>query len=349
MCVPCGKGGIMERLKMGVIGAGFIGTYHARIYAESFGAELKAIADVDKKRGPGLKKDFGCSFYTDYREMLEKEDLDAVDICLPDDNHVEPAVAAANAGKHILLEKPMARTVKECKKIREACEKNGVRLMIGHVVRFDPGYNRVHDAVRKGEIGNVIHISAGRRNSKLLAQRIKDSTSMLYYVGIHDIDAVQWCARKRITRVFAQRVVKENKKWKSEDCIFVLANLGPDTVASLEFSWVLPANSPCGLKSNLEIYGSKATAMLHKFNQGVEIFKEKDTDLPYELYDISHWPECNSRIDGALKAELDHFVDAILHKRKFVMDLDDMISAVNVIEAIMESYRKDVPVDVKPL
>jgi len=339
----------MEKLKVGVIGAGFIGTYHARIFAESFGAELKAVADVNKSLGPKFKKDFGCAFYTDYKEMLKVEDIDAVDICLPDDNHVEPAVAAAKAGKHILIEKPMARKVKDCKKIKDACEKNGVRIMVGHVCRFDPGYIRLHSAVKSGEIGNVIHLSAGRRNSKLLAQRIKDSTSMLFYVGIHDIDAVQWCAGKRITRVYAQRVVKENKKWKSEDCIFILANLGKDTIANLEYSWLLPGNFPCGLKSNLDIYGSKATAFLNKFNQGVEIYKEKDTDLPYELTDLAHWPEFNNRIGGALKAELEHFTDAILNNRDFVMSLDDMISAVNVIESIMESYKKGVPVDVKPL
>ncbi len=339
----------MERLKVGVIGTGFIGTYHARIYAESFGAELKAVADINKSLGPKFKKDFGCAFYTDYREMLAKENLDAIDICLPDDNHVEPAVAAATAGKHILLEKPMARTVKDCKKIKEACEKNGVRIMVAHLLRFEPGYKRLYDAVNNGEIGEVIHISAGRRNSRLTAMNIKDTTSMLFYVGIHDIDAVQWCAKKRITRVYAQRIVNINKKWKSEDCIYVLANLGKDTVAHLEFSWVLPENFPCGLKSNLEIYGSKATALLNKFNQGIEIYKEKDTPIPYELTDISHWPECNDRIDGALKAEIDHFVEAILHKKRFVINLDDMISAVNVIEAIMESYKKDKPVDVKPL
>jgi|LSQX01.1.fsa_nt_gb UDP-N-acetylglucosamine 3-dehydrogenase len=339
----------MGKLRVGVIGAGFIGTYHARIYAESHGAELVAIADVDKSRGAELKKTLGAAFYTDYREMLANEDIDAVDICLPDDNHVEPVVASAKAGKHILLEKPMARTVKDCKKIKEVCKENGVRIMVGHLLRFEPGYVRMYESVKNKEIGDVIHVSAGRRNSRLIAKRLKDSTSMLFYVGIHDIDALQWCTRKRITRVFAQRVVKVNKKWKSEDCIYVLANLGKDAVAHLEFSWVLPANFPCGLKSNLEIYGSKATAILNKFNQGVEIYREKDTDVPYELPDISHWPEYNGIVGGALKAEIDHFIDAIINKKKFVMPLDDMISAVNVIEAIMESYKKDAPVDVKPL
>ena len=109
----------------------------------------------------------------------------------------------------------------------------------------------------------------------------------------------------------------------------------------------LPENFPTGLKSKLEIYGSKVTAFLNRMNQGVEIMKEKDTDLPYELWDMLHWPELNDRIVGDLKNELDHFVDAILRDMDFVMDVEDAISAVNVIESIMESYKTGMPVDVK--
>ncbi len=339
----------MERLKVGLIGAGFIGWYHARIYHESFGAELRAMADVDAKLEDKVKGEFGCSFYTDYREMLQKENIDAVDICLPDSNHVVPSIDSAKAGKHVLLEKPMARTAEDCNKIKDACDDAGVRLMIAHVLRFDPGYKRLYDAVNSGEIGDVIHLSAERKNSRLLAERLKGRTSMLFYVGVHDIDMVQWCAQKRITRVYAQRIVRINKKWNSEDCIYVLANLGNDTIASFEYSWVLPENFPTGLKSKLEIYGSKSTAFLNRFNHGVEIFKEKDTELPYELTDIMHWPELNDRIVGDLKAEVDHFIDAVLNDREFAMPTDDAISAVNVIESIMESYDKDIPVDVKEI
>ena len=163
----------MERLKVGLVGSGFIGWYHARIFHESYGADLVAIADTDNNLAGKVNEDFGCDFYTDYKEMLEKADIDAVDICLPDANHVVPSVDAAKAGKHILLEKPMARTVDDCKKIKQACDSAGIRLMIAHVLRFDPGYRRLYDAVKTGEIGDVIHLSAERKNSKLLAERLK--------------------------------------------------------------------------------------------------------------------------------------------------------------------------------
>ena len=82
--------------------------------------------------------------------MLAEEELDAADICLPDANHVTPSLDAAKAGKHILLEKPMARTMADCKKIKVACDENGVRILIVHVLRFDPAYNRLNDAVKNG-------------------------------------------------------------------------------------------------------------------------------------------------------------------------------------------------------
>lgn len=339
----------MEQLKVGVIGGGFIGTIHARIFHESFGAKLVAVTDADAKVGDRVKQSFGCQFYTDYEKMLKKTDIEAVSICVPDVNHVAPALAAAKAGKHILLEKPMARTVEDCLKIKQAVDEYGVRLMVAHILRFDPAYKRVRDAVANGEIGEVVHLSAERKNSRLLAERLKGRTSMLFYVGIHDIDAVQWCAGQRITKVYAQRIVNVNKKWNSEDCIYVLANLGEQIIANFEYSWTLPENFPAGLKSKLEVYGSKSTAFLNRFDMGLQIFKEKDTALPYELYDIMHWPESNDRIVGDLKYEVDHFMDALQSGTDFLMPVDDAISAVNVIEAIMESYQRNTPVEVKKI
>lgn len=336
-----------NRLKVGVIGIGFIGWLHARIYHESFGAELIAVADENNMLKKNVEKEFKCKFYNNYNEMLKNEDIDAVSVCLPDVNHVEPSIAAANAGKHILLEKPMARTVQDCMKIKEVCDKTGVRIMVAHMLRFDPGYRRLYDSVNAGELGEIIHLNAERRNSKLLAERLKGRTSMLFYVGIHDIDAIQWCSQKRITRVYAQRIVNINKKWNSEDCIYILANLGKETIASIEFSWTFPKNFPAGLRSKLEIYGSKATAFLNRFDMGVQVYKEKSEDIPFELTDIIHWPETNDRILGDLKYEIEHFLFAIMENKEFLVPTEDAISAVNVIEAIFKSYKEDYAVEVK--
>ena len=108
-----------------------------------------------------------------------------------------------------------------------------------------------------------------------------------------------------------------NKKWNSEDCIYVLANLGENAIVSFEYSWTFPENFPAGLKAKLEIYGSKATAYLDRFDLGVQIYKEKDADLTFELTDFIHWPEINGKIEGDLKCEINHFCEAILKNEEF--------------------------------
>ena len=103
----------MKKLKVGVIGLGFIGGLHARIWAESDIAELAVVADVNGEAADSLAAQYGCKGYSDYHEMLRDADIDAVDICVPEDFHVAPAVAAAAAKKAILLEKPIAKTAAE--------------------------------------------------------------------------------------------------------------------------------------------------------------------------------------------------------------------------------------------
>jgi predicted dehydrogenase len=336
----------MDKLRVGIIGCGYMGWFHARVYHESFGAELVAIADKSEDARAKVKSAFGCEVFDDYQGMLSRADIDVVDICMPDEMHVAPAVAAAAAGKHMLIEKPMATSVKDCLKIKNACDSAGVRFMVAHLLRFDPGYRRLYNAVKNGEAGEVIHLSAERKNPRLIAERLQGRASMLFYAGVHDIDLVQWIAQKQITKVYAQRISKLNKPWNTDDCIYILANLGEDTIANIEYSWVLPKSFPSRLKSKMEVYGSRAALFLNRPDRGVEIFKEKDAELPHEFTDVLHWPDLEGFIVGDLKYQIEHFIRAVKAKSDFLMDGRDAISAINVIEAITRSYETGKAVNV---
>jgi predicted dehydrogenase len=221
--------------------------------------------------------------------------------------------------------------------------------MVGHILRFDGGYKRLYDSVKNNELGEVIHISAGRKTSKLLAEILKGRTSLLYHLGVHDIDIVQWVSQQKIKKVYAQRIINVNKKWNSEDCIYVTANLGENAVANFEFAWTFPKDFPAGISAKLEVFGTKATGFVNRCDLGVQIFKEKNENLPVEFTDIIHWPEINGKIVGDLKQEIDHFCEAVLKNEKFLMSTDDAISAVNVVESIFESYKKGIPIEVKEI
>lgn len=333
----------MKQLKFGVIGMGFIGFLHARVINEIPNSELVAVADMDKKALKKAAAMFGCKTYENYEEMLAKADIEAVSVCTPDQFHLAPALAVAHAGKHLLCEKPIATTLKEANMIREACDQAGVKLMVAHILRFDPRYVRLHDEITRGELGDLIHLRGKRHNGRGIVERLRGRISMLFYIGIHDIDIIQWFANSKITRVYAQKVAKVNSEYGSDDCIFVLANLASGAIASLEFSWSLPKNFPAGIYTNIEAVGSKGAGYVDILEQGVRIFREDGAACEYP--DTLHWPETNGRIMGDLRDEIEHFADAVLGGKEFIVPTEDAISAVAVIEAIFKSMDSGMPVD----
>ena len=333
----------MEKLRVGVIGVGFIGALHARIFSELPASELVAVTDSDAGLSRKWAKQLNCDHADSIDALVKRKDIDAVSICTPDDYHVEPVLLSARAGKHILLEKPIARTASDSLRIQKACEQAKVRLMVAHILRFDPKYVRVHDEIAQGKLGDLVHLSAKKLNPRLTAKRIRNQTSVLFYIGIHEVDIVQWFAGCRISRVFAQKVRKINKPYDADDCFFVLLNYENGAVGSLEFSWALPENYPVPIECGVEAVGSKGAAHLEVVGQGVRLYKEAGEEIP----ELSVWPEVNGQIMGDLRVELEHFVSATLKKQDFIMPTADAVDAVRVVEAILRSAESDKPVEIK--
>jgi len=325
----------IKKLKVGVVGVGFIGELHARVFNEIPMADLVAIADPDKERAKKIGKKFQCDYYFSPSELFNRKDIEAVSICVPDSYHVEPTIAAAKAGKHILLEKPIARGVKDAEKIRKAAEDNNVRLMVAHILRFDPRYVQLHDRIQRGDLGEIIHIRAKRQNPKLIQDRLKGRTSMLYYIGVHDIDIVLWYVQSEVKEIYAKKV----SKIYDEDCIFILFSFKNGAVGSLEFSWSLPENYPAGIWSEVEVVGVKGAGYIDVYDQGLKLFTDG-----FHLPDTLHWPEYNGQIFGDLRDELMHFVDATINNKEFLMPTEDSIKAVEFIEACLKSIEKGVPI-----
>lgn len=330
-----------KELRVGVIGCGFIGRLHARVMHELPHAKLVGIADVNEKIAHEVAKACDCAAYSSYNELLSRQDLDAVCICVPEEHHVAPAVAAARAGKHILIEKPIAKTFKEAMEIKSAADAAGVRLMVGHVLRFDPRYVQVHHAIERGEIGTPIHLFLKRTNPVAAPQRLNGRVSLFYYLGVHDIDLMLWYAGCDITRVYAQQV-KRNPALTSEDTVMAVFNFANGAIGALELSWALPNNSALGIVAEAEVVGSKGAAFVDIRDQGLQVYTESKVQFP----DTLHWPEINGQIVGDLRDELAHFVQATLDGTPYRVPTDSAMKAVKVIEACFESIQTGKPVDV---
>ncbi len=323
----------MEKLRVGVIGLGFIGGLHVRIMAENPLVDLVAVADINEASAKSAAQTYGCKYYTDYNEMLRNPEIDAVDICVPEDFHVAPAVAAANAKKNILIEKPIAKTVAEARQITGAAEKNGVRLMVAHILKFDPRYVQLNDAIKAGKLGEISTLALKRTNSMATPVRLKGKVSFFYYMGIHDLEwMLDYNSATKPVRVYAQAsnlILKDLDK----DAAFVTVTFANGSVGTLELNWAFPENGVCGFMTAAEVVGSTGAAMLNVDNQGLLIADKASVELP----DALHWPEYNGKIQGDLKEELDHFVQATLSGKPYLVNTENAVAAVAVAEAAMKS------------
>ncbi len=330
----------MKKLKVGVIGLGFIGGLHARIWAESDIAELAAVADVNGEAADGAAAQYGCKGYSDYHEMLRDADIDAVDICVPEDFHVAPAVAAAAAKKAILLEKPIAKTAAEAEEIKKAAADNGVRLMIAHILKFDPRYVQLNEAIKSGRLGEISTLALKRTNSQGTPKRLKGKVSFFYYMGIHDIEwMLDYNSGAKPVRVYCQASTVALKGLDT-DAAFLTVTFDNGSVGTIELNWAFPENGVCGFMTAVEAVGTKAAAMLHVDNQGLLIADEASVELP----DALHWPVYNGQLQGDLKEELNHFARATLSGQDYLVDTDNAIAAVRIVEAAMESIKTGLPV-----
>lgn len=325
----------MDKLRVGVIGLGFIGKLHARVWAENSQARLVAVADIYEPAAKAIADEYGCEVYTDYNEMLKRDDIDAVDICMPEDFHVEPAVAAAYAKKHFIIEKPIAKTVKEAEKIKKAAEDNGVRMMVAHLLKFDPRYVQLNDAIESGKIGNVTSLALKRTNSKGTPKRLKGKVSYFYYMGIHDIEwMLTYNKLAKPVRVYAQESEIVNKGL-DKDAVFMTVTFDNGSIGSVELNWAFPENGACDFMTYAEVVGSEGAAILHVDEQGLAVFSGTDVEYP----DALHWPVYNGKLLGDLKEELAHFADATINDKPYLVDTDNAINAVAIVEAAMESIR----------
>ncbi|MEK6949699.1 MAG: Gfo/Idh/MocA family oxidoreductase [Nanoarchaeota archaeon] len=179
----------MEKLNVAVIGVGSMGKNHARVYSEIEDINLVAICDSDNACAKEIAEKYNAKAYSDYKEMIRKEKIDAVSICVPTKLHKEVALHAINAKINTLVEKPIATKIEEAKSIIEAAAKNKVKLMAGHIEIFNPVVQELKKRIEKNELGNILQVHCERLS--LFPQRIID-VGVIVDLAIHEIYVLKY-------------------------------------------------------------------------------------------------------------------------------------------------------------
>ena len=276
-------------IRVGIIGCGKIAQVrHLPEYAANPNAQVVAYHDKNRARAEEMAAQYGGVVCDSYFDLLNRDDVDAVSICVENRSHAEISTAALYAGKHVLCEKPMAVTLAECESMVAAAERNGRHLMVGHNMRFDPVHRRAKQLLDSGVIGDVITFRAVLGNAGPEGWSVDEGTwffdknkaalGALSDMGIHKVDLIQYLLGQKVIETTA-KVVTLNKRDSEGNLIGVddnalcILRMSGGALGTMAASWTIYGNecqSTClyGTKGIMLIY-NEASAQRHRRHRRV--------------------------------------------------------------------------------
>lgn len=312
----------MRKLDVAVVGVGFWGFNHARVFKELPNTELVAVCDTDQERAKSVAEKFGVRSYTDSRELLKQEAVEAVSLCTWSTALPLEAKRALRAGKHVFVEKPMANTAKEAEKIVDLARERGLHLTVGFIERFNSGVQRIKEMIQKGAIGDVV--SATARRVGLGPRRWPEQNMDVGVVkdtAIHDIDIMRHLFAQDPMAVYAKTGNLRHRAL--EDYAQIMLTFRDGKTAFIEANWLTPYKV-----RNLLITGSEATVYLQYLTQEITI-----ETLGQSLTPRHKWEE-------PLKLELENFAECILNNKENLVTGVDGLKALQIAEAALKSAAK---------
>ncbi len=254
-------------VRIAVVGAGKFGQTHLDAFTQlgyAGVAELAAIAESNPGRAEELRARYACPVYEDHREMLAKEALDAVSVATPDFLHREIAIAAARAGKHVLVEKPLDVTVEGAAEIVGAARDSGVLLQVDFHKRYDPDHQAIERRVRAGDLGDILYGSVHMEDRiEVPAEwfpRWAPSSSPAWFLGVHFYDLVRWILKSEAKSVYAtgtKNTLLKDHGVDTYDCVNAKVDFANGAAFAFDTSWVLPKGFEAIVNQGLRLVGTK--------------------------------------------------------------------------------------------
>jgi UDP-N-acetylglucosamine 3-dehydrogenase len=227
----------MSDLAVGIIGLGRMGTYHLETWERIEGAQVVGVAEPNEAVARERIGRRPIAHFGDYRELIKRRDVDAISLTAPSQQHARIAMEVIAAGKHLLVEKPIATTLEDGLRMAAAARSAGVKLMVGHVERFNPAVGKLAELIADGRIGQVFRVHATRVGP--MPGRIQDA-GVAIDLATHDLDIMQFVLGRDITRIYAEGAQCAHPT--QEDMIACLLRFGGDNgpMGVLDVNWLTP-------------------------------------------------------------------------------------------------------------
>lgn len=321
-------------IKAAVIGVGAMGGNHARIYAELPDVQLIGIADNDKKLAENTGTKYGVPFYSNYLELLESKKPELVSVTVPTATHEEVAIAALRAGAHVLVEKPIASTLDQSQRMIDIAAECGKKLMVGHIVRFNPAIRALRQKLEENALGRIFQIVCRRVGP--FPARIRD-VGVVVDLAPHDIDIMRYLTGMDPIRAYAE--IERRIHTDHEDLLFGLLKFSGNITGALEINWLTPTKV-----REILVLGERGMFQVNDLTQ--DLFFFENAELEGEL-----WPALKNikgvsegrmvryslQREEPLRAELKSFIKSIVEDTEVPISGQDGLAALRVALALIES------------
>lgn len=313
-------------MKCAVIGVGSMGQHHARNYFEIKSAQLVAVSDKNPKVGKRVARTYNCKFYQDYRQMLKKEDFEAVSVATSTSTHYSIVLDCLKAKKHVLVEKPIASSISEARKLIDEAKKNHVILSVGHIERFNPAVQKLKSMIDKGMLGEIKSLVFQRVG--LTPIRVKD-VNVVEDIGIHDIDLANFFLNSLPNKISAfggKALINQQ-----EDYADILLNY-PSAAVHIQTNWITPLKI-----RRLMIAGTKGYVELDLINQNLDFYRHHYTqkynnfgDFVIKFERKSQKRKIPVKKQEPLREELKSFLQSVKLRRHAKVSGEDGLSALKI-------------------
>ncbi len=321
-------------MKVAVIGVGSMGYNHLRVYSEMGDVEVVGASDLNSERLQLVEDRFFVNTYTSYEDLFEKEKPEAVSITVPTAEHEKVATYALEKGAHVLVEKPIAATIEEGKRLIALANKLDRQLMVGHIIRFNPAMQSLKTRLENGDLGKIFQIFCRRAGP--FPARIRD-VGVVVDLAPHDVDIMRFLTGMNPMRVYAE--TEQQIHTDHEDLLFGLLRFPDGITGALEINWLTPTK----MRETL-VLGEKGLFRVDDLMQ--DLYFYENTQAVGELW--SPFRAIRGVSEGSmtrfpikrqepLKAELLAFINAIREGHEMPVTGQDGLEALRLSLALVES------------
>jgi UDP-N-acetylglucosamine 3-dehydrogenase len=320
-------------IKAAVIGVGSMGKNHARIYDELEGVALVAVSDVDTKSARAAASRYRTRYYDDFRTLLAKERPHVVSIAVPTTLHHPVTLEAINQGCHVLVEKPIADTLPHAEEMVSHAEAKDLRLMVGHVERFNPAVVELKRRLDDGQLGKMFQLHVRRLGP--FPHRIRD-VGVVIDLATHDLDVMYYLTEANVVRVYAE--TEQEIHTAHEDSLSGLLRFDNGAVGVLDVNWLTPTKV-----RELYVNGEKGMFVVNYLTQDLYLYENEYVDSDWDrlglLKGIGEGNMIKLKIGKRepLYVELESFVRCVEQGDPPPVTGQDGIKALSLAQALVDS------------